>query len=426
MPEFLLRALSLSLSSASLALLATTATADVLVVAPTGAPYTTVQAAINAAVDGDTVLVKAGVYPGFTVTAKSLSIVSDPEGAARIESWIIIQNVGVGRRVCLSGFELRSTSQGTLRVSDCAGALRLEGLRTVAPTTYPSDAVALRLTNCADVAVLRCDLRGADQEALATSPGAGLVATDSRCALYDSQVTGGKGTDGFLYQSLVFRADPGAAGCQILGTSTLFASGSTLTGGAGGTGMDGYCLFGAWPGRPGANGGAGLVVESSANVWLLDTATVGGVRGEGGAGTEQCGAPPGSPGLPGVGVDGTATVLPGTRRVLACATHVREFAPFTLTLRGEPGDLVWVNGGFTSQWTLDLPFGGVRLVGAGSRRAFLGTVSGDGTLSVPVQFGEMGSGIAAQTRFLQAFFRDASGVSHHGSAQVVHVLDAAF
>ncbi len=43
--------------------------ADVLVVSATDGPYTTIQAAVTAAHDGDTLLVKPGSYSAFTVDA---------------------------------------------------------------------------------------------------------------------------------------------------------------------------------------------------------------------------------------------------------------------------------------------------------------------------------------------------------------------
>jgi pectin methylesterase-like acyl-CoA thioesterase len=63
--------LALALSAAALA--------DVHVVdASGGGDFTTLQAAVNAAADGDTLLVRSGSYDGFLLTGKGLSIVAEP------------------------------------------------------------------------------------------------------------------------------------------------------------------------------------------------------------------------------------------------------------------------------------------------------------------------------------------------------------
>ncbi len=95
---------SISLGVLGLASLSTLSQAGVLVVAPSGAPFTTIQTAVDAAVDGDVVLVKPGTYGGFTLNSKSLALVSDPAGAAHIAGATLIANVGVGRITSLSSF----------------------------------------------------------------------------------------------------------------------------------------------------------------------------------------------------------------------------------------------------------------------------------------------------------------------------------
>ncbi len=412
-----------------LAILATTVVshASVLVVAPSGAPFTTIQAAVDAAVDGDVVLVRPGTYGGFTLNAKSLALVSDPAGAAHIAGATQITNVGVGRITSLSGF---AVSAGDLIATDCAGSLRFEALTSdlpsVSQTTY---AHALLLSDCADVAILRCLLQGSPSHgSFPSDPGQGLAFNDSNVAIYDSSIVGGKGSDAH-YIGVGGSSQPplfGAKGCEVVGSSHLLLAGSTITGGEGGGGLPGICFPGPTNGGSGAVGGIGLDMEPSVQAFARDSSVQGGAGGAGGSGASGCGTLPGAMGSQGQAVGGMLTTLPGSRRVLTCATHVRELNTLNLTLEGQPGDVVVLNLGTSARWLLDLPLGGVRLVGLTSRRVNLGVIPGSGVLNVGLPIGDLGAGVEARTYQLQAYFRDLSGATHAGSGAVLVALDAAF
>ncbi len=388
-----------------LALSATAAWSSVRVVAPSGAPYTTIQAAVNAAVDGDVVLVHAGTYAGFNVLSKGIELVADPEGSVTINGSIEVNQVFAGKRLSMSGFHVQD---GVVFVGNSAGSIRLEAI-TVLPGAPPPlwERVGLRVGQCTDVAILRCSLSGADAENLTpgSTPGPGLrLELNSNVAVYDSQMRGGRGSDAFTQGTHYYPPLRGGAGCQVQISGGAFFSGSSIEGGAGGDGL---------PGFTGQPGGVGLVVNPGSTAYALDNVIVGGPGGSGGA-------------FPGAPTSGVVTDLPGTRRVLTCNTHLRESNSLTLGLQGEPGDLVWLNAGQTARWALDLPFAGVRLVGLGSRRLFLGTVPGSGFLTASLPFGDLGPFVQSRTFHLQGFFRDVGGASHHGSGAVVVLLDSAF
>ena len=84
---------------------------QVLVVGP-GEPFVTIQPAIDAAQDGDVVLVRPGTYAGFVVDGKSLVVHAD--GAVTLtesveKSCIQVQNVPAGSRVVVRGFFAKMT-----------------------------------------------------------------------------------------------------------------------------------------------------------------------------------------------------------------------------------------------------------------------------------------------------------------------------
>ena len=91
-------------SALALLLLAPLASADVLVVSPTG-PYMQIQAAVNAANDGDLVLVKPGLsYSGFHVQAKSLTVVADNwTSSTTLHATVIVSDLAAGQTVALIG-----------------------------------------------------------------------------------------------------------------------------------------------------------------------------------------------------------------------------------------------------------------------------------------------------------------------------------
>jgi hypothetical protein len=124
----------LALSLGSLALLAgQVAAGEVYRVGPTQ-PYHTVQAAIDAAADGDLLLVDYDVYPPFTLDGKALSILSTNSdfevltapGRAAVE----VRGIPAGRSASILGVVIRYAEPSTPAVSvhDNAGAVRFSRL----------------------------------------------------------------------------------------------------------------------------------------------------------------------------------------------------------------------------------------------------------------------------------------------------------
>src|SRR5690606_4889708 len=104
----------------------------VLRVGPTQA-HATIQLAVDAALDGDLILVDPGSYPPFVVDGKALAILGataglpfvvqpDPRGPA-----VQVRNLPVGRSVTIEGLttSVVTGADSALRVDACLGPVRI-------------------------------------------------------------------------------------------------------------------------------------------------------------------------------------------------------------------------------------------------------------------------------------------------------------
>src|SRR5689334_22547753 len=99
---------------------------DVWIVAPSGGQFTDVQPAVDAASAGDTILVKQGVYSGFTVDGKSLSIVGEIGSLPQIHGEILIEHLPAHRTFVLARLRAVSTNALAFVAQHNDGALRIE------------------------------------------------------------------------------------------------------------------------------------------------------------------------------------------------------------------------------------------------------------------------------------------------------------
>lgn len=194
-------------------LFAATATAEVLVVDPTGAgDATEIGTAVLAAQDGDTILVRSGVYLPFMVDGKELRIIAAESALVQVAALftnnglVRIRVTDPSKSVVVRGirayYEILD-SQGIVRFEDTrllgGGATcslsggGIGGQSYVCGAHYP----AARVTNSSRVEFVRCRIEGADGyvgdpfNPGCVSGGHGLVATNSQIVLYDSTLEGG-------------------------------------------------------------------------------------------------------------------------------------------------------------------------------------------------------------------------------------------
>lgn len=260
---------------------------DVYVVDDDGGPGvdgTAIQDAVDAAGEGDTVEIRDGVYGGFVVDGKSLtvtasatatSVVIETPPAAEPGALVRIENLGPAQSVTFGAasagvLRLRpdgvATALAGLACADSTGAILIENCFVGMGRLDESvgDSPAVRVNSCASVTLDGCDLFGHDRSC-------GAVVDDSTVLLDECLVRGGEGR-----QNGDIVPPAAAPGLEALG-STVTAADSLVKGGRG---VDAF-------GGPGY-GGLGYPGDGGPGVWndgstLINTSS------------EFVGGPPGRP-----------------------------------------------------------------------------------------------------------------------------------
>lgn len=181
-------------------LLASTLPAQIFVVDPAGGAgvnFTDIGAAIAAVPDGSILLVHAGLYPAFRVSAKSLTILGEP--GVRTTSFAganEVDGLAAGQQVTIRGVEAFNTVTGSaFYLHDNDGSVLLDACRV---GTSSGVGGAIRVVSCVDVQLHECLATAAGcncfDSALRVSGSelagffAGIMATDSSIDLADTTV----------------------------------------------------------------------------------------------------------------------------------------------------------------------------------------------------------------------------------------------
>jgi hypothetical protein len=219
--------------------------------------FVQIQQAVNAASDGDVLLVSSGSYASFVVDDKQLGIFAE-DGALVTTGTIRVRNLSSTKSLTVVGLDAqgmpgatRSASVG-LFATQCAGALRWRdcsfGGGIASSASAHNGWEGAFVESCDDVAFTDCWFQGAndfgDYPDYERRAGHGLNLEDSTTALFNSQAHGGDATSVDEWQ---YGAD-GGNGIRSQG-GELFIASSVLSGGDGGA--TGDC------GHPG-DGGDGL------------------------------------------------------------------------------------------------------------------------------------------------------------------------
>jgi hypothetical protein len=343
----------------ALAALIPPAQVNVLRVAPGGAggAHADVQSALDAAVDGDIVLVdstfvSAGAPEAAVIDGLSVTVIGD--GPTRpVLPVITVRNLPAGGQVVLRHLEVVSEpadpfTGGVVAIRDCAGTVLVEDCRIAG---FDSEGInggnggpGLFIAS-SDVSLVRCDIRGGhgsstvnDPPVIVTSTGHGsraLRVIGSRVSLHDCTVRGGDGGSDLM---LFSHGGGGGLGLDSQ-NAQLWVVGCTVTGGEGGIGSP-----------PGTSSFGAQIDGFSApttHFQELDSTFVGGT------------------GMPGLAlVNGSHTLLPGGSVVFSVASPVRPGDTGEARVSGPPGTLfgVFVSAGpgflpsppFHGVWLTDL------------------------------------------------------------------------
>jgi hypothetical protein len=325
---------------ASLALLAFArlSAAGTLTVGPagSGAQFTEIQAAIDAAVDDDVILVAPGTYQHITVS-KPLRILGDGTGVVRIGATQFgarIQGIGAGRELVLSGIEVSLPDDSdAISLDACAGTVVLSDVDVPGGDFH---GVGVHVQTCARAVLLDCQISGALDGALSAldsevwvanstlegranefdSAGAGARLENSTLHAWNSAFVGGDA----IILSPKF-AGPGGVGILLLHSSAdLFGGpGSEIRGGHGE--FDSAINFSH-------RGGSGLFLFHSSARVQASIPISGGLDGLGNTTSPA--------------IDGDATSSPTFDgkifpTLVASAQEVALGSAFSLTLNGNPG-----------------------------------------------------------------------------------------
>jgi len=401
---------------------------DVIVVEPNGlGDATTIQAAVDLAADGDTILVRRSprpdvecCYPPFVIDGKSVAIHGTGPGL-HYTGAVTIRNIPLGASVTLSGLDIYWPHASTqdpltapgLTIQDCQGAVRVQNLRSSGfeVETYfgLSPSPAIYIDSCADVVLRDCVLVGTAGEVGYGGAGSpGVRAIQSDLAIYGCDISGGLGGSDVYLQSGVGSA--GGDGLNLSG-GTLFARGSSFLGGKGGLGMQA---------ADAADGGAGLRLESGASAAVVDCVL------QGGAGGGLFGAPSSEVGTPGPDSSGDVTVIALPHVSFDAPTTVFDESTVRARFEGQSGDMaLLLVAPSTRSSDRGIPAGILHAQPLPNGRMPQGPIPASGVLEVDFTLAPVPAG-DSRRHYLQGAFENPDGTVLLADLVVMDVLGEGF
>lgn len=412
---------------------ASLARADVLIVdddGGAGVDFTNLQAAVLAAADGDTLLVKHGTYAPVVILGKSLHLVAEVGAHALLQSptgsslGLGVENLAAGQFVTLRGLTVASnltslpgpavtirSSQGEVWMEDCVVT---GGVAVLPFPGFPAMGGDAVLVDGARLTAVRCTFTGGGVDAPSlpgSSGGDGLLVPDGEVRLHGCTLVGGAASSGPDCGGTAETAGNGATVRDDFPGGFLFAEATSFRGGDGGDG----------PGEDGANGGTGLRVQGLPQVLWLDSTFA---AGAGGAGNGGC-----LDGAPGLAVDappGAIGSFAGRSYPFSVTSPVRTGATAVLGFEADPGDLLFLGFALEPLALLVPALAGVAHYDPFLPGTLLGATPATGTLDVPLLFGPLPPGVESVGVYLQSVVLTTGLQARLGAPSVLHVLDAAF
>lgn len=374
---------------------------------PLQGPFATIQAGVDAALEGESLLVVAGTYAPFTIDGKSVQVFVTGAGLATISGTVSVKNIAATQFVVLTSLKVTSVIAGqnvkpALDISNVTGHVRVQdsifkGHTGVVDSVPLITGQGVRVSSSINVVLSSCSLAGGLNGyvfgADAIDGGPALQSVNSSLAMYDCTMRGGDGS----YESAP-RGGNGGPACSVVGYG-LFASGCSYQGGYGGGGDYVACL-------PGGQGGDGLVVDA-AQAHLLACTT-----NAGGGGPNGCGGNPSGPGAPIVALNGAVVdSMLGAGRRIAAAPITSDDLSVPITINGQPGDAVYLLVARRPSFVFKKLYKGTWMVPTPYFASALpaGTVGPNGTLVVQRTFDIPDGTVQARLFWLQALCVDVAG-----------------
>jgi hypothetical protein len=349
-----------------------------------GVDFNDIQAAIDAAAGGDTILVRSGNY-GTTASDGKALVVAEDSGQSVSMSSIAVRNLQGGQRVVLRGISANNwrleANNGPVWVESVSGG----SIPFFACIGGSGSVDMLTISSCADVVITRSTFNGGHTYDAGYDA---IHAADSNLYLFETIAEGGTPTG----------SSQGAGGDGVdITQCTLFASGCRFVGGCGAFGS--AC-------SSGGDGGAGLRRTGGTPPDLLECVLAGGYEG--------CAAEyPLCPycGQPGADVVGGYTLIAGYARDYAIASPGTGGQTTTLVYTGKAGDLVFSLVAL-SQDSLFLPeLAGTLVLPIPPILISHGPAGGTGALTVAVPLPSLPPGTEAFTVYAQAAAVSAVGAA---------------
>ncbi|HTF87083.1 MAG TPA: hypothetical protein VK843_01655 [Planctomycetota bacterium] len=408
--------------------------ADVRVVRGPGSQFNEIQDAVNAAVDGDLLLIRAGSYAPVLIDGKALSLCADGAVNVTITGGLTIQNTSAIQVNVVSGIRVNGVQSAALQLFSDLGPVRIQDCvftgadGAFAPQWSADGWPGAWVEGSTGVSFAKCTLQGGGgascipQIVYMGNGGDGVYARGSRIA-FTSCVLHGSGGGGCQE---VGDSNGGQGGCGLLADGGVYsAAGSTLLGGSGGSGADPGGFHSGGCGGVGGDG-ARLLNANTVGYWIDNS-----MSGAPGGTSFNPSCPFQSPaGVPiNVQSGAISTPLSGLARKFHVQQPIREQSAATLEFRGQPGDKVYlVEGNDTRLFFLSLASHGISLVRTPvlSSSIPLGVIPPNGLLQIQRPQGDLVPGLQHRQRFAQGILVDAAGQSFLTDVQAMELLDSAY
>ena len=363
-----------------------------------GADFLDLQAAVDAAFDGDTILVQSGRYGGVTIDDKELTITGEA-GASfdfRPQSTIEVRNLSADKSVLVRGLAADVTHVAPrLVLTDNVGVVLFEDLRFASPVLDVSSGV---FTNSDVVVLVRCDFDGGYS---LTGEAHGIEALNCNLSLYNCNVT----TDWMLGESAADVGRPGAAALLVNGCD-VFLSTTVLQGpDAADCGPLTFAL---------GDGGPGLEAIAS-DVEVAGAVILGGAGGGDGFFCDITNDGPNSV------LDGSSTfvLLGETPRSYEISSPLREGESGSHDATGPMGEAVTLRFDTDIELALVGMITGPVFVPAPDSTLSIGTIPGTGSLQASFTAPNLPRRVSAVTTVGQGVFTAAASVASDVSVGIV-------